>query len=206
MPWKDKQKKKKYLLKNKQKIKEQRKQYYLNNKEKEKKRKRKYYLSNKEKINEQQRQYYSNNKEKKKQYRLNNKERIKQYKKSEHGYFVDLWNRIKKRKHGNKFKNFEEFFNCWLKQKQTYGTKCPYLNIEMTRDVGNYTIHNKKLCPTNISVDRINTSLPYSPENLMFCSWEANHKKGSITPIIAKKYLDFYKERFGNKNEMESII
>ena len=53
---------------------------------------------------------------------------------------------------------------------------------------------------TNISKDRINSNLPYSRRNLMFCSWKANDMKGSVTPKIAKRYLGFYKERFGHEH------
>ena len=53
---------------------------------------------------------------------------------------------------------------------------------------------------TNISKDRIDSSLPYSRRNLMFCSWKANDMKGSVTPKIAKRYLGFYKERFGHEH------
>ena len=119
------------------------------------------------------------------------------YRKSEHGYFMGLWNGVKKSKHGNEFENFEEFFNVWKEQQKTYGTKCPYLNIEMTRNVGNGEGVGR--CHTNISRDRIDSFLPYSPKNTMFCSWQANNMKGSVTPMIAKRYLGFYKERFGDE-------
>lgn len=121
------------------------------------------------------------------------------YRKSEHGYFMGLWNGVKKSKHGNEFENFEEFFNVWKEQQKTYGTRCPYLNIEMTRNVGNGEGVGVKRCHTNISRDRIDSFLPYSPKNTMFCSWQANNMKGSVTPMIAKRYLGFYKERFGDE-------
>ena len=136
----------------------------------------------------------------KKRYKGKIKEKDIEYRKSEHGYFMGMWNSVKKSVHGNEFKNFEEFFNCWREQQKTYGTKCPYLNIEMTRNVGNNkNIHSGKKCNTNISRDRIDSSLPYSPKNTMFCSWQANNMKGSVTPMIAKRYLGFYKERFGDE-------
>ena len=136
----------------------------------------------------------------KKMYYGKRKEQELKYRKSEHGYFTGMWNSIKKSKHGNEFKSFEEFFNCWKEQEKTYGVKCPYLNIEMTRNVGlNKSIYGKRNCNTNISKDRMDSSLPYSPKNTMFCSWQANNMKGSITPTLAKKYLDFYKERFGDE-------
>lgn len=54
-----------------------------------------------------------------------------------------------------------------------------------------------KSTPTNISKDRILSSLPYSKENIMFISWAVNNQKGHVSPQIAKKFLQFVKERFG---------
>ena len=122
------------------------------------------------------------------------------YRNSERGYFMELWNSTKQSKHGNEFKDFDSFFNHWVEQQKTYGTRCPYLNIEMTRKKGmNKPGFRGRTCPTNISRDRVDSSKPYSPKNLMFCSWKANDMKGSITPLIAKRYLGFYKERFSDE-------
>jgi hypothetical protein len=136
-------------------------------------------------------------------WKKNNKKTVKRisdtYRNSERGYFMELWQSTKKSKHGNEFESFDDFFSHWVEQQKIYGTRCPYLNIEMTRIKGRNIPGTKtKTCPTNISRDRINSSLPYSRKNLMFCSWEANDRKGSVTPLIAKRYLGFYRERFGN--------
>ena len=140
-------------------------------------------------------------------WKRNNREskRLKdiKYKETERGYFKELWQGIRKSKHGCEFKTYEEFFDCWLEQQKTYGTLCPYLNVEMTRIKGqNPHRPGGKKTSTNISKDRIDCSLPYSKQNLMFCSWEANDKKGSVTPEIAKLFLKFFKERYGT-DEME---
>jgi len=120
------------------------------------------------------------------------------YRNSERGYFMAMWQSTKISKHGHEFKDFDDFFSCWVEQQKIYETKCPYLNIEMTKiKGGNLPGVKIKPCRTNISRDRIDSSLPYSRRNLMFCSWEANATKGSVTPKIAKKYLVFYKERYG---------
>ena len=122
------------------------------------------------------------------------RERDIAYKETERGYFIEMWQNVKKSKHGCEFKNYDEFFNCWVEQQKTYGIRCPYLNVEMTRKKGKGVKTD-----TNISKDRISSSLPYSELNLMFCSWKANNMKGSVTPNIAKRYLGFYNERFGNE-------
>ena len=49
---------------------------------------------------------------------------------------MELWSGVKISKHGNEFKDFDEFFDCWVEQQKIYGTKCPYLNIEMTKIKG----------------------------------------------------------------------
>jgi hypothetical protein len=80
-----KAKKRKWYLKNREKIIKKALKYYLENKEKIKKRqeitKKIYYNNNREKINKRAREYYCKNKEKKllrnKIYRTNNKEKVK---------------------------------------------------------------------------------------------------------------------------------
>ena len=80
-----KAKKRKWYLKNKEKIIKKASKYYLENKEKIKKRQeitnKIYYNNNREKIKEKSRKYYCINKEKKllknKIYRINNKEKVK---------------------------------------------------------------------------------------------------------------------------------
>ena len=135
----------------------------------------------------------------KKEYKGKIKANYLNYRKSEHGYFMNMWQGVRKSKHGNEFKDFKEFFDCWVEQQKTYGTRCPYLNIEMTRNLGNNNSESgSRKCATNISKDRIDSTLPYSRKNIMFCSWQANNMKGSVTPMIAKRYLGFYKERFGD--------
>jgi hypothetical protein len=36
---------------------------------------------------------------------------------------MELWQGIKKSKHGCEFKSYEEFFQCWEQQKKIYGKK-----------------------------------------------------------------------------------
>ena len=134
--------------------------------------------------NERSKQYKNNNKS-------NQKEKNLQYKQSERGYFMELWNSVKKSTKGNQFKSYEEFFGCWEEQQKKYGLNCPYFPwIQMTKIKGK---GNKKT-PTNISKDRILSSMPYGPKNIMFISWKANNMKGDVTPYLASRYLDFVNE------------
>jgi hypothetical protein len=124
------------------------------------------------------------------------RERQRQYLSTENGYFRELWQGVKKSTHGCLFRNFEEFFQCWIEQQKIYGTKCPYLGMEMTR-IKCVNINGKRATATdtNISKDRILSNLPYGKDNLMFVSWKANNEKGNITPFIARKYLELIESR-----------
>ena len=140
--------------------------------------------------------------EESKKWKKNNKEKNRQgwikYKSTEKGHFKEMWHGIRKSTHGCEFKSYEEFFNCWIEQQKIYGTKCPYYGFEMTRTKGTNSLgERKKQTDTNISKDRILSSKPYNKENIMFVSWKVNNEKGNISPQIAKKYLQFVKERFG---------
>ena len=129
-------------------------------------------------------------------YKSKSKEKIRpwglKYTSSFGGYFNQLWQGVVNSRHGNNFKNFDEFFNCWEEQKKIFGMKCPILGIEMTMIKG-----KGKPTDTNISKDRILSSRPYSQQNVIFVSWKANNMKGSISPFIAKKYLEIVRERYG---------
>jgi hypothetical protein len=125
------------------------------------------------------------------EYKSKNREKQRladiRYKETEHGYFKELYNGVRKSEAGNQFKSYEEFFDCWKKQQEKFGLNCPYFPwIQMTRIKG-----KKKATPTNISKDRILSTMPYGPNNIMFISWKANNMKGDVTPYLAARYLEF---------------
>jgi len=149
----------------------------------------------KEKILKKQREYQ-------RKYRKNNKEKIKKsvfvYSNSEKGYFVGLWNVIKRKGKLNSFKSFDKFYNHWLKQKATYGMRCPATKEKMTTERGFTKPGEKqKRCLTNISTDRIIHTKKYTPQNLIFTTWRYNNAKHSITPKMAKAFLKIVEERYG---------
>jgi hypothetical protein len=202
---------KKYYQENKIKISIQRKKYYEDNKETLKEKRKIYFLKNREKLLKWQREYM-------KEYRKKNKNKAKKfqhdYYNSERGYFVALWstlNRLNGRKkwktvkEKNGFKDFEEFYNHWLKQKSIYGLKCPATKVKMTtKRFFNKPGERKQKCMTNISVDRILSSKNYSPKNLIFTTWQYNCDKGVLSPKGARFFLKIAEERYGKKiYEME---
>ena len=148
----------------------------------------------KEKILKKQREYQ-------RKYRKNNKEKIKKsvfvYSNSEKGYFVGLWNVIKRRGKLNCFKSFDKFYNHWLKQKATYGMRCPATKEKMTTIRGVNKPGEHKRIMTNISTDRIICLKKYSPKNLIFTTWAYNSAKNNMTPKMARAFLKIVEERYG---------
>ena len=193
-----------YYLKNREEILIQRKKYYLDNREETIRKQKEYNLKNREKINKRQRIYSVG-------YREDNKEilliRQNIYYNTERGFMMKLWNSIKKssKKHNriNEFKDFDEFYNHWLKQKARYGMKCPATGVEMTHTIGTNksSVGNKRII-TNISTDRILSTEGYSPKNLIFTTWAYNCAKCNITPEMARAFLRIVEEtelRYGAK-------
>ena len=191
---------KEYYLKNREEILIKRKKYYQDNREYTLSRQKEYNLKNRTTINKKARIYSV-------QYRKDNKEVIlikqKYYYNTERGFIVKLWNSIKRssKKHErtNEFKNFDEFYNQWLKQKDRYGMKCPATGVEMTHTIGTNKPGENKRIMTNISTDRILSTKGYSPQNLIFTTWAYNSAKCSITPEMAKAFLRIVGERYGRK-------
>jgi len=189
---------KEYYQNNREKILVKRKKHYQDNREETLKRQKEYSLKNREKINKRQKIYSV-------KYRENNREiilvRQNIYYNTERGFMVKLWNSIKRssRKHKriNKFKDFDEFHNHWLEQKARYGMKCPGTGVEMTTTVGLNKPGEHKRIMTNISTDRILSTEGYSPENLIFTTWEYNTAKCNITPKMARAFLRIVEERYG---------
>jgi hypothetical protein len=173
---------------------------------------KKYYKENRGKILLKKKKYYAENREKlcklsvinSAKYRKNNplqlKKSILKYSNSEKGYFVNLWQVIRRRGKLNLFKNFDEFYNHWLEQKARYGMKCPATKEKMTTKRGFTKPGEKqKRIMTNISTDRIIHTKKYTPQNLIFTTWRYNNAKHSITPEMARAFLKIVGERYGRK-------
>ena len=162
----------------------------MNKKEKKREYDKEWYQKNKERSIKQTLDWRKNNKEK---YDETTKKRLN----SEKGFMRVLWQSVKDSGKHNSFKDFDDFYNHWLEQKKIYGMKCPATGVELTTKV----LFNKKgkykRCETNISKDRILSSMGYSHQNLIFTSWNYNKAKGSFTPKMAKAYLKMVKERYG---------
>jgi hypothetical protein len=44
-------------------------------------------------------------------------------------------------------------------------------------------------------MDRLDASKPYNEENIVFCTWEFNERKGAVTIDDCYKILDIYERR-----------
>ena len=122
---------------------------------------------------------------------------------SEKGFFSQLWNSLKKRcdPSSNYYKNSnrtpvinngirgrDHLLKLWEKQKKLLGgAYCIYTGAGLTTIAtrGNGFTGTTK---TNLSIDRIDPTLPYQEDNVVFCSWEFNNKKNAMTPDDCKKY------------------
>ena len=160
---------------------------------------------NKENKKEYDKEWYQKNKERSTkqtlEWRENNKERYEETRKrrlnSEKGFMRVLWQSVKDSDKHNSFKDFDDFYNHWLEQKKIYGMKCPATGVELTTKVLFNEKGKYKRCETNISKDRILSSMGYSHQNLIFTSWKYNNAKSNFTPRMAKAFLKIVKERYG---------
>jgi hypothetical protein len=57
------------------------------------------------------------------------------------------------------------------------------------------------------SVDRLDASKPYNEENIVFCTWEFNERKGAVTVDDCYKILDIYeRENMVAVSDMERLF
>ena len=181
---------KKYYLNNREKVIRASIQWKKDNKELKKEYDKKWYQKNKKRVIKQVLEWRRNNTEK---YDESTKKRLN----SEKGYLSAMWQDIKRSSKHNSFKDFDDFYNHWLEQKKIHGMKCPATGVEMTTKA----LFNEKgklhRCGTNLSKDRILSSMGYSCQNLIFTCWNYNFAKNAMTPKMAKAYLRIVKERYG---------
>ena len=88
----------------------------------------------------------------------------------------------------------KQFFEEFLLHYERFGMNCRYTGAPLT------TISNRGsgqiiITQTNLSVDRIDNSLPYQVDNIVFCTHEFNNRKGSVRIDDCKKILKVYEER-----------
>ena len=131
------------------------------------------------------------------------------YLRSEKGFFSEIWNTMKKRcspehmkKYGrnrtlqinNGIRGRDHLLELWETQKKLLGGPyCIYTGVELTTKKSNGQGRGARI-KTNISIDRIDPTLPYQEDNIVFCSWEFNNRKNNVTPDDCKRILGVYEE------------
>ena len=125
---------------------------------------------------------------------------------TEKGYLREKWNSLmsKSRNYADKTRGYqrkaipilitrEEFYELWEQHKKRYGGWfCAYTGEKMThtRNVNELKHlksrtkmmgNNKIKIKSNMSVDRIDSDKGYTKDNIVFCTWDFNDRKGNIS-------------------------
>ena len=158
-----------------------------------------------------------------KKHRDNNKEKYREYERKnrskERGFLKKLFSNIQRRarvhkdeKHQCHF-TYEEFDNAFQKHKERHGMKSawgpPHLEIttiHQLREGLGKGCKNRGLTQTtlgsNVSPDRLDSSKPYTIQNLIFIRADENNRKKDTSYNDCKIQMRLHEERFIN---MESI-
>lgn len=129
------------------------------------------------------------------------------YLSTENGYLHDLFNSVVTRQRGKRkgrekqnernlkmhhsLNTVKKLFHHWEQHKKRYGFKCAYTGCIMTH----VRTGSKEPSLSNISVDRLHPGMGYTELNTVFCTWDFNAKKNSITPKDCLKIINYCKER-----------
>ena len=119
------------------------------------------------------------------------------YRQSDKGFFQEIWDNLKKScdkdssyhkynkrtvKINNGIKDRDHLLELWEKQKKLLGGPyCIYTGVELTTKRSRGKGHTGAT-KTNLSIDRIDPTLPYQEDIIVFCSWEFNKRKSGVTP------------------------
>ena len=143
------------------------------------------------------------------------------YLNTESGFMIAKWNDIKKRVYkkdkvkkanGNYKKSSgsrkcerlehtltkEQFFRAWEEHKLKYGWNCYYTGkpMKIGRKLAVKGAKKRHSTPPDLlSIDRFDTDIGYTEDNIVFCRWDANDVKGSITINMCKTIYRKYLER-----------
>jgi len=92
----------------------------------------------------------------------------------------------------------EEFLQAWEEHKVKYGWTCYYTGkpMKIGRKLAVKGAKKRHSTPPDLlSIDRFDTNIGYTKDNIVFCRWDANDIKGSITIEMCKTIYRKYLER-----------
>ena len=92
----------------------------------------------------------------------------------------------------------EEFLQAWEEHKVKYGWTCYYTGkpMKIGRKLAVKGAKKRHSTPPDLlSIDRFDTNIGYTKDNIVFCRWDANDIKGSITIELCKTIVKKYYER-----------
>jgi len=135
-----------------------------------------------------------------------NKERKRhtegKYKSEERGYLINLYVSISKpsavKSRGIECKiTKQEFFEQWMLHKERMaGIFCEYTGLPVTFNRGIIKGGGQKSrSATNLSVDRLDNTKPYSIENIVFCRADFNNRKNQVNLDDCLKIIELAKKR-----------
>ena len=124
------------------------------------------------------------------------------YLNTENGFLISKWNDLQKRAKSKlqSLKNDitrEEFFELWEEHKKKYGWNCYYTGkpFRIVRKLAVKGAKKKHPAPPDLlSIDRFDSDVGYTKNNIVFCRWEFNDRKNNIRvedcKIIIEKYIE----------------
>tara|TARA_R110000824_G_C14806283_1_gene635034 strand:+ start:52 stop:570 length:519 start_codon:yes stop_codon:yes gene_type:complete len=126
------------------------------------------------------------------------------YKNTEEGYLKTMYNNISNREGRKCYVNFDELNAAFKKHKNTYGMKSAwgpgvdYLDQHLPITMITKMTNERKLTASNLSVDRLDSNLEYTLQNLIFIRCDENSRKKNTTYEDCKIHIRLHEERFIN--------
>ena len=162
--------------------------------------------------NEYRRKHRANNKEKYREYERKNRSKERGFLKKQFSNILRRA-RVKKDEKHQCYFTYEEFNNAFQKHKERHGMKSawgpPHLEITTIHQLiagAGHGCKNRGLkqirTKSNLSADRLDSSKPYTIQNLIFIRADENTRKKDTTYEDCKIQMRLHEERFIN---MESI-
>lgn len=92
----------------------------------------------------------------------------------------------------------EEFLRAWEEHKIKYGMTCYYTGrpMKIGRKLAVKGAKKRHSTPPDlVSIDRFDSEIGYTKDNIVFCRWDVNNEKGSTSVYLAKIIVKKYWER-----------